>query len=73
MAWWEYLKVWEFAGVWRQERQERLAQEAKFKELLHEAETRRGDLQTAVVELREDRERRQAASMRRPMISIPQE
>lgn len=74
---WEHLMVWRWFDDWRHKRQERRAREAeteaKFQALLCEAEDRRGDLTTAVVELREDRERRQAASLRRPrMISRPE-
>ena len=60
--------VWRWFGEWRAKRQKRKAAEAatqaKFDNLLNEAEKRRGDLTTAVIELREDRERRQAASIR---------
>ncbi len=66
--------IWQWFGNWRRERLAREAEtEAKFKALLNEAEDRRGDLTTAVVELREDRERRQAESLRRPrMVSRPE-
>ena len=72
MKWWEYLMVWRWFGEWRQGRAARKAKqaetEAKFQALLSEAEERRGDFMAAVVELREDREKRQAASLRRPRI-----
>ena len=68
MKWWEYLMFWRWLGTWLKERRTRRLKEAAvesdFQKLLSEAEERRGDLQDAVKTLREDRERRQASSLR---------
>ncbi len=65
--------IWKWFAAWQQARQARREREAKaegrFQELLDEAERRRGDLSEAVRELREDRERRQALSVRRRHLS----
>lgn len=61
--------IWKWFASWQQARLARREREAKaedrFQALLDEAERRRGDLSDAVRELREDRERRQALSVRR--------
>lgn len=75
MRWWEYLMFWRWIGTWWSHHQEKVAQEAavedKFKALLREGEERRGDLQTAVQELRKTREQRQAESLRKTRVRLP--
>jgi len=74
MKWWEYLMFWRWIGAWikktREERLKAAAIENNFQKLLDEAEERRGDLQDAVRVLRNDREQRQATSIRKPRLNM---
>jgi len=64
------MSLWSYLWPWSRERQERAERakqvEKRFQAQLKEAEKRQFNLQAAVETIREDRERRETESQRRP-------
>lgn len=68
MRWWERLFFWRWLKRHRERMVREAAVESEFQKVFKDAEARRGDLKSAIEELKLDRQRRQTLGIDRPSI-----